>query len=152
MTGALVVGLGQRDRGDGGAGLAVADRVASLGLPGVTVIEREDPAALLAEWQGPELVVVADAVRSGQVPGTVQMLHPAHGPLPRWTGPGGSHAFGLADAVELARTLQQLPPCLVVVGVEAEQFRPGEPLSAQVAAAIEPAAQTVASVVRSVQP
>jgi hydrogenase maturation protease len=152
VTGALVVGLGQRDRGDGGAGLAVAGRVASLGLPGVTVIERADPAALLAEWHGPELVVVADAVRSGQAPGTVQMLHPAHGPLPGWTGSGGSNAFGLADAVELARTLQQLPPCLVVVGVEAEQFRPGEPLSAQVAAAIEPAAQTVASVVRSVRP
>ena len=155
MSGAcrvLVVGLGQRDRGDDGIGPAVAEQVGSLGLAGVRVIERAEPAGLLDAWSGAEFVVVADAVRSGRPPGTVQILHAAHGPLPAWAGASSTHAFGLAEAVELARALDRLPPDLVIVGIEAGRFGPGEPLSAPVAAAIEPAARTIACIVRAAEP
>lgn len=145
---ALVVGLGQRDRGDDAVGLAVARRVEALGLAGVRVIQQQDPAGLLDAWAGAGTVVVADAVRSGQPPGTVLLLHAAHGPLPARLGPGGSHTFGLAEAVELARVLGRLPPELVIVGVEAGQCGFGAPLSQPVAAAVAPAARTVAAIAR----
>ena len=151
-TGVLVVGLGQRDRGDDAAGPAVAARVGALGLPGVRVIEQEDPAGLLDAWAGAELVVVADAVRSGRPPGTVHVLHAAHGPLPAWVGVGGTHAFGLAEAVELARALDRLPPELVIVGIEAGQFGLGEPVSPPVAGALDTAATTVATIARAAGP
>jgi hydrogenase maturation protease len=144
---ALVIGLGQRDRGDDAAGLAVADRVGALGLPGVRVIEQAEPAGLLDAWAGAHLVVVADAVRSGRPPGTVQIMHAEHR-LPLRTGPGGTHALGLAEAVELARALGQLPPELVIVGIEAEDFQLGMPLSGPVAAAVQQAADTIAGIVR----
>ncbi len=144
----LVVGVGQRDRGDDGVGPAVAQRVACLLPPGITVLERQDPAGLLDAWAGAELVVVTDAVRSGwQPPGTVQVLHACHGPLPVGTGAGGTHGFGLAEVIELGRALGRLPRDLVIVGVEAEQFRLGEPMSPQVAGAVDLAASTVAGVV-----
>ena len=144
----LVVGVGRRDRGDDAVGPAVAGRALELVPPGVTVVERGEPADLIDTWAGAGLVVVTDAVRSGQRPGTVHVLHACRGPLPVRTGAGGTHGLGLAEMIELGRALGRLPPELVVVGVEAERFGLGEPMSPQVEAAVELAARAVAEVVR----
>jgi hypothetical protein len=50
--------------------------------------------------------------------------------------------------IEVGRALGRLPAELVVVGVEARQFRLGGPMSPQVAASVELAAKTVVEVVR----
>jgi hydrogenase maturation protease len=147
----LVAGVGRRDRGDDAVGPAVAQRAAELVPPGVAVAVRE-PADLIDAWAGAGLVVVTDAVRSGQRPGTVHVLHACAGPLPVRTGAGGTHGFGLAEVIELGRALRRLPPELVVVGVEARRFGLGEPMSPQVEAAVELAAKTVAEVVRAGSP
>lgn len=147
MTTAAVVGLGCRDRGDDAVGPAVADHVAALALPGVVVASHPDPAGLLEAWTDADLVVVVDAIRSGRRPGTVRVLRAPPGELPPWAGAGSTHTFDLAAAVELARALRRLPRDLVIVGVEAGQLGPGEPLSPPVAAAVEPAARAVAGVV-----
>ena len=148
-AGVLVIGIGQRDRGDDAVGPAVAERAMELVPPGVTVLEQAEPAGLIDAWAGAGLVVVADAVRSGQRPGTVHVLHACHGPLPVQTGAGGTHGLGLAEAIELARALHRLPAELVIVGVEAQQFGLGEPMSPQVRAGIELAAKAVAEVIRT---
>jgi hydrogenase maturation protease len=145
----LVVGVGQRDRGDDAVGPAVAERAAGLLPPEVTVVERAEPTGLIGTWAGAGLVVIADAVRSGQRPGTVHVLHACHGPLPLGTGADSTHGLGLAEVIELGRTLGRLPPELVVIGVEAQQFQLGEPMSPRVAAAVELAAKAVAEVVRA---
>ena len=148
MTGpVLVIGVGQRDRGDDAVGPAIAQRAAGLLPAGVTVLERAEPAALIDTWAGAALVVVTDAVRSGGQPGTVHILHACHGPLPLGTGAGSTHGLGLAEVIELGRVLGRLPPDLVVVGVEAGQFRLGEPMSPAVASSVELAARAVAEVV-----
>lgn len=152
----LVVGLGSTDRGDDAVGPAVARRVAALGLPGVRVLEHEDPTALIDLWSGLHLVVVVDAVCSGRPAGTVHRLDTSAGgaPLPGSTwveaGRGGTHAFGLAAVVELAQALHRLPGSLVVIGVEASGFGYGAPLSAPVAGAVETAVAEVVSAVAGV--
>lgn len=148
----LVVGLGHPDRGDDAVGAAVAERAAPLLPPDVAVVQHEDPAGLIDVWSGSDLVLISDAIRSGQPPGTVRVLHADAGPLSIGTGAGGTHEFGLAEAVELARALDRLPPRLVIIGIEAGQFELGAPLSPPVAAAVGPAASTVAEVVRTAQP
>ena len=145
----LVLGVGRPDRGDDAVGPAVAERAMELVPPEVTVVERVEPAELIDAWAGAGLVVVTDAVRSGQPPGTVHVLHACHGPLPVRTGAGGTHDLGLAEMIELGRALQRLPAELVVVGVEARQFGLGEPMSPQVRACVELAAKAVAEVVRA---
>ncbi len=40
-----------------------------------------------------------------------------------------SHAFGVADAIEMARELHQLPPVTILYGIEGEAFDPGVGLS-----------------------
>lgn len=150
---ALVVGLGSPDRGDDAVGPLVARRVAALGLP-ARVVEREDPTSLIDLWSDVDLAVVVDAVRAGRPAGELVVLESgaAAGPLPEaaWarTGRGGTHAFGLAAAVELARALGRLPARVVLVGVTAGGFGYGEPLTGDVAAAMSAAVDTVAAILQ----
>lgn len=152
---ALVVGLGHPDRGDDGAGVVVARRVATLALPGVTVVDHQDPTALIDLWAGYAPVVVVDAVRSGAPSGTVHRLVVGIGepalPAASWaaSGRGGTHAFGLATAVALARALHRLPERLVVIGIEAASYGHGAPLSAAVASAVPRAVERVLEEVSS---
>jgi hydrogenase maturation protease len=153
----LVVGLGSPDRGDDAAGplvaAAIARTAADRALVGVHVVEREDPTALVDlldpatpadAWAA---AVIIDAVRSGAAPGTVTILDVGPGAHDLRSlgarldpGPAGTHGFGLAGAIELARALDRLPPQVVVVGIEAVGFEHGAPLSAPVRAAIPAAA------------
>ncbi|MDF2143460.1 hydrogenase maturation protease [Knoellia sp. p5-6-4] len=150
----LVVGLGSPHRGDDAVGVVVARGVAACHVPGVDVVAHEDPTDLVELWSGHELAVVVDAVRSGSEPGTLTVLETgALGERLResaWgrTGRGGTHAFGLASAVELARALRRLPDRVVLVGVEAASFDHGAPLSPAVAAAVPTAVDRVLAVVR----
>jgi hydrogenase maturation protease len=148
----LVVGLGSPDRGDDAVGPTVARRVATMRLPGIQVVEREDPTSLIDLWGGRDLAVVVDAVLSNAVPGTLVSVESGVGcaPLPAdaWTrtGRGGTHAFGLAAAVELSRALHRLPRRLVLIGIEAGGLEHGEPLSAPVGGAVESAVEAIVGV------
>ena len=145
----LVVGLGQPDRGDDAVGPLVAREVAAHELADVVVVERDEPVDLMDTWAGHREVVVVDAVRSGAASGTIHVLDAGATSEPltleAWaaTGRGGTHALGLAAVVELARALGTLPDHVLVVGVEAEQFDHGVPLSPPVAAVVTPAAARV---------
>lgn len=157
-TARLVIGLGSPDRGDDAVGPEVARRVAALDLPGVAVVEHEDPTGLIDLWGSAELVVVVDAVVSGVAPGSLVVVEAGEdaGPVAdqAWarTGRGGTHAFGLAAAVELGRALHHLPPRLVLVGVEAAQFDHGTPLCAPVAAALDAVVGAVVELVAPAEP
>lgn len=146
--GPLVIGLGSPDRGDDAVGRAVARSVAA-DEPGVAVLDHEDPTSLLDLWSGHDPVLVVDAVRSGAAPGTLHWLETGARGAPvtagawRHTGHGGTHAVGLAEMVELGRALGRLPARLVVVGIEAESFDHGAPLSPRVAEAVPVAAARV---------
>ena len=150
---ALVVGLGSPDRGDDAVGTEVARAVAALALPQVEVVEHEDPTDLIELWSGRDPVVVIDAVSSGAAPGTLHILETGEGRAPMagaaWarTGRGGTHAFGLAAAIELARVLRRLPCHLVLVGVEAAAFEHGAGLSPAVAAGVPAAVGAVVDAV-----
>ncbi|HEX6874946.1 MAG TPA: hydrogenase maturation protease [Nocardioidaceae bacterium] len=140
--GPLVVGLGSHDRGDDAVGPAVARALSALRLPGVEVVEHEDPTALIELWDERSLVIVVDAVCSGGTPGSLIVLETGTDDTPlresAWaaTGRGGTHALGLAATVELARALGRLPRRVVVLGVEAAGFDHGQPLSTPVALAV----------------
>ena len=151
----LVVGLGSADRGDDAVGGHVARAVAALADPRVVVLEHEDPTDLIELWTGHDDVdvVVVDATCSGAPAGTLRLLETgsARPPLAQgaWarTGRGGTHAFGLAAAVELARVLGRLPERVTVVGVEAGTLEAGSPLSAAVVAAVPRAVDAVLAAV-----
>lgn len=154
--GGLVVGLGSPDRGDDAVGPTVARAVAALGLPGVQVAEHEDPTALIDLWSGCTLSVVVDAVCADGEPGSLVLRDTGPGGRPlsqsTWSGRGGTHAFGLGAAVELARALNKLPERVVLIGIEAATFEHGAPLSAPVAAAVPRAVELVLCQLRAAAP
>lgn len=144
--GAVVVGIGQDVAGDDGVGLAVA-RV--LGARGAAVRESADASILLALVEEGRRVVVIDAVVGGGAPGEVIRLDVralASGPAPL-----SSHGIGVAEALELARTLygEGAVARVEIVGVAIDRPAAGARigLSPAVAAAVEPAAVLAASLV-----
>ena len=147
---ALVLGVGNPDRGDDGIGPHVARRVAALALPGVRVVERVEPTDLPDAWEDAETVVIVDAAHTGRPPGTVLVRDAVARPLPAGGGSGGTHAFGVTEAVELARALGRLPAALTVVSVEAGEVGIGQPLSDAARAAVTTAAQTVVTALEPV--
>lgn len=144
---ALVIGVGQPDRGDDAAGSAVVAAVRRL-APDVATTEVTSPVRLVDAWDGYDDVVVVDAVMSGRAPGEVTVLEAGAGPLPARPGAGGSHGFGVAEAVELARALDRLPRRLLVVGLEAATFEHGRGLSPAVAAGVDAAVRSVLDAVQ----
>jgi hydrogenase maturation protease len=133
----MVIGVGNAWRGDDGAGLAVARRVRELAGAGVEVREIEgDATALVDAWSGAERVVVVDAAESGAAPGTVRRFDAYSRPLPVRSLRSSTHAFGVSDAVELARALGRLPDRLDVYAIEGASFTAGERLSPAVERAV----------------
>jgi hydrogenase maturation protease len=134
----LVIGIGNADRGDDAAGLAVARRVRAATAPrDVTVAELAgDQLGLLDAWDGVKDVYVVDAVCSGGAPGTVYRFDGAH-PLDARFRHRGTHTLSLADVIELARALGRLPARLTGYGIEGAAFELGTGLSPEVAAAVE---------------
>ncbi len=136
-SGRLVIGIGNALRGDDAVGLAAARRVREASPAGVTVLEESgDGTALMEAWDGADVVVLIDAVRSGAAPGTIHRLDARAGPLPTGFFPSSTHAIGPVGAVELSRALGRLPRRLIVYGIEGRTFAVGTALSPDVEAAV----------------
>jgi hydrogenase maturation protease len=146
----VIIGVGNEYRSDDGAGIVVARRLRALFPTGVTVLEQSgEGAALIQAWQGAAWVMLVDAVRSGASPGTIHRLDARAGPMPTGFFNYSTHAFSVAEAVELARSLGQLPSHLIVYGVEGLNFEAGVGLSPAVTQALESVLEQAAEDIRS---
>jgi hydrogenase maturation protease len=144
MTRAVVIGVGNDYRGDDGAALAIVRRLEGSVPEGVTVRAFEqEPTRLIDAWDGADTAVVVDAAGSGAEPGTLHRFDASATPIPASVFRSSTHAFGVGEAIELARALGRLPRRVVVYGVEGGSFAAGEELSPAVAEAVEPAAAAV---------
>jgi hydrogenase maturation protease len=150
----LVIGVGNRWRGDDGIGPRTIDALAALGADGpdaeLVALDGE-PGRLVAAWHNRWRVVVVDAIVAGDPPGTIHCIaaHPGAG-LDQIDGrptAASSHGNGIAAAIALGRALDRLPEQLVVVGVEPGQLDHGDSLSPAVAAAIDTVTELVTHVV-----
>ncbi len=134
----LVIGIGHPDRGDDAAGRIVAARLKEQAPAGVTVIETDGEAGKLIDlFADADDVVIVDAGLSGAAPGTIHRIDAVSEPLPQPMFAMSSHAIGLVESIELARTLDQLPARCVVFAIEARRFDLGAGLSPEVAGAID---------------
>ena len=133
----LVAAIGNPDRGDDGVGPAVA-RVLKRHMPaGVRILEcGGDVLELVDTWAGSAAAILIDASDPAGNPGRIRRLDLVTSVLPADFAQNSTHAFGLAETIELARALGQLPSHLVVYLIEGERFDTGAPLSPPVAAAV----------------
>lgn len=137
----LCIGVGNAYRRDDAAGLEVA---ALLHDPRLTVRQLSgEGAQLMVAWRGAARVVVIDAVSSGGIPGTIHRINAADKLLPARFFRCSSHAFGVAEAVEMSRMLGELPTELTIYGIEGADFGAGVGLSPAVAAAVKTVAAEI---------
>ena len=141
---ACVVGVGNALRGDDAVGLEVA-RLLDGTLPaGVRLVECEgEPVSLLSAWEDCDTAIVVDATESGREAGTVRRLAAHDGPLPPELQRASTHLLGVAEAIELGRTLGKLPPRTILYGIEGARFDTGAQLSPEVLQAVEEVAAAI---------
>lgn len=130
----LIIGCGNRQRGDDGAGILVAERLRECGIEAVA--RTGEVTDLIEAWKGADDVIVVDAVVTGALVGTVQAWD-GRQPLASLSTTTSTHGLGLAEAIELARVLNRLPARLRVYGVEGRRFEPGTEISPEVHRAVE---------------
>jgi hydrogenase maturation protease len=153
LTRVLVLGVGNRYRGDDAAGLLVADRVKEAGVPGLVVREcPADPMSIIETWTVFERVIVVDATSSGAKAGKI--MHFTSGKkLPRkiFSKQVSSHGVGLGEAIELARALERLPNKLAVYGIEGVAFEVGDKMKTRVCFAVQRTAEYILQDVEKVR-
>jgi hydrogenase maturation protease len=101
---------------------------------------------LLEAWAGADAVLLVDTVRSPDPAGTLHRFDASETALPAAgarSARGSTHAVGVGEAIELARTLGRLPAAVIVHGVTGERFELGAPLSAAVQEALPALAAAV---------
>ncbi|MCB2155770.1 hydrogenase maturation protease [bacterium] len=136
--GVLVIGVGNELRRDDGVGIAIARRISAEQLPGVIVREcTGEGAGLINAWTGHDAVIVCDAIKSGSAPGTVHRLDASKREIPSGLFHYSTHEFGLAEAVELSRAMDELPGRFLIFGVEGKDFSGGKGLSKAVEQGME---------------
>ncbi len=136
----LIIGCGNRQRGDDGAGILVAERLRDLGVSAET--RSGEAADLIEAWRGADDVIVIDAVVTGAPVGTVRAWDPGRPPA-SVRASASTHGLGVAEAIELAQVLQRLPARLQVYGIEGRRFEPGVEISPEVERAIEDLARRI---------
>ena len=133
----LVIGVGNALRGDDAAGAMAAQLLRERHLPWLHAIEHGgEGISLMETWTGAQTVIVVDAISSDAAPGTISRFDVTQQPLQGSLFRDSTHAFGLQEAVELSRALNRLPARLIIWGIAGKSFAIGEPLSAEVQAAV----------------
>lgn len=145
----VVIGVGNPDRGDDGAGPAVASRVKSATSSVATVVRRSDPASMVDDLAGADTAYLVDATRSGSEPGAVRRIEVGDAPVAAVGVRYSSHGLDVSEAIELARALGRLPPRLVLFVVEGQDFRLGAGLSPAVEKATRKVAERILDEVAS---
>lgn len=139
-----IIGLGNEFRGDDAVGLLAARRLQGVLGDRAEVVEADVAGVELLEvMKGAGAVLLIDAVRSGQAPGTIHRLDASAGPIAPALFPRSTHAVGVAEVLELARTLGVLPTKVIVYGIEAGDTEVGHPLSPQVSHALNEVVQLI---------
>jgi hydrogenase maturation protease len=137
-SGLKVIGVGNEWRGDDAAGLLVARRLKAEPQLRVEIAESRGTAGAVREaWRDAAGVIVVDAMVSGGRPGTIHRFN-AHGagvPAELSRTPS-SHGWGVAEALALGQVFKELPPWLIIYGIEGKNFGPGQEVSREVEAAI----------------
>lgn len=130
----LIIGCGNRQRSDDGAGILVAERLRELGIEADT--RSGEAVDLIEAWKGADNVILVDAVLTGAPVGTVQAWDGEQLPA-SVRASASTHGLGVAEAIKLARVLDRLPTRLRVYGIEGRRFEPHAEISAEVRCAVE---------------
>lgn len=140
-----LLGVGS-PQGDDQVGWFVVDGLrAALQEPGVEVLRLDRPGPRLLDFfRGTSHVIIVDALRSDDAPGTPRHWDAVATPVAPWrVGGVSSHGIGVQEVIALARELNQLPVRCDVLGIAGSAWEYGATLSQPVADAVPHAAAEI---------
>ncbi len=129
----IVIGVGNLFRSDDSVGILVVRELKKYQKDNLTIMEHSgEGISLMDIFKNEKQIILVDAVSSKEKPGTIHLIDPHKQVLPKKMFSCSTHNFGVAEAVEMSRSLNQLPEQLLIFGIEGKNFHPGEDLSPEV--------------------
>ncbi len=136
--------MGNQFRSDDSVGVLIARELANNKDPNYDIVEHQgDGATLMDLWSGFDNVIIIDAVSSGSEPGNIFRLDANEQKIPTEFFNYSTHAFSVAEAVEMARTLGTLPKQMILYGIEGQNFSNGTELT-------EPVRQSMQTIIEEI--
>lgn len=135
----LVVGCGNEQAGDDGAGAALIRRLMRRPPPACTLrMCARGPLDVLELLDAADSIVFVDAVVSGAAPGTIHLTTlPSPGVQGKLVGGISAHGWSVVEAIDLAGALRRRVPSMFLIGIEADAMMPGTTLSPAVQRAVD---------------
>lgn len=140
-----VIGIGNAYRGDDAAGIRVAKALRDAKvIPPARIHQCDgDGTAILGWFEGTDRVILIDAAEGDGEPGSIRRIDAVAEPMPRDLFARFSHTFGLAEAIETARSLGELPATTVVYAIVGASWEPGGAMTPAVAKAVNEAVRAI---------
>jgi hydrogenase maturation protease len=134
----MVLGVGSPYRSDDRAGFEVVDRLSSrCAGENISLRKTSDPVTvLLSMSEGPDTLIVVDALHSQPKEGVVQLENPDLGELSE-TAFFSTHQLGIEDGIGLGDTLDMLPEFILLYGIPGTDFSHGTCLSSTTEAFVD---------------
>jgi len=130
----VVIGCGNLERGDDGAGILVAQRLRELGVG--ARVHTGEPLGLIDLWEYTNELILVDAAVTGAPAGTIHAWDGRRSLLVD-KSPLSTHGLGVAEVIELARSLNRLPSRLQGYAIEGRCFDLGTRASGEIQGAVE---------------
>jgi len=149
----LVLGIGNAQFGDDGAGIRLAEMLAQRELPPeVKVAEAGLPGWGLPIWlEGKANVILVDAVKMGQTPGSWRRFYPKDLHILMETDSLSLHQPDLASGLALSQALDLIPENLLLYGIEPANTSPGASLSAEVNASLPEVVESIMNDIKRIR-
>lgn len=148
MTALTVIGVGNPLFGDDGVGIAVIEALRAAQLDMELIDGGTDALGLLEYFPNRKHLVIVDAARMGEKPGTVRCFDPAEADLILKWDHLSLHGVGLAEAWQLASKLDMLPEKMWVIGVQPGVVKMTNHLSFAVKNAVPKVVELIQKIVR----
>jgi len=119
----VILGVGNILLGDEGVGVHVAKKIAKMELPeNVEVIDGGTASMdILSSMKDVEKLIIIDALRGGEKPGTVYRLYPED-LLASLDSYVSLHQINVLEGLNLARKTGNAPQETVIIGIEPEKI------------------------------
>jgi hydrogenase maturation protease len=147
-----VIGIGNDFRHDDAAGLSAVRWLREHRRNAGRLVESDgNPMSLLELWKGADIVILIDAVASAASPGTIHWFDAESRMTLSHLRAASSHGLGVAQAIEMAMALGQMPTHMRILGIEGAAFEPGIGLSPEVADAIPAVASCIEQIIEDLR-
>jgi hydrogenase maturation protease len=148
-----IIGCGNCERSDDGAGALAIERLRALGVESLNVIAKTcsgEATELIDAWGSNDDVIIVDALMEGVSAGTVHRWDDGVRTANRMPS-SSTHGFGVNEAIRLAEALGRSPKSVQVYGIEGKSFDCGSQVSPEVQQGVEQAVQLINAEIRAMR-